>query len=698
MKSAKVTTAGEVATERSEVEDDAEGTMLNELEQALGTLLTEPARADLFAFCEAQFVEGGSWQELVGLYETFGAPFGPEGRADWERLIGQLESMAAALGVEERSQLFETVGQLWELQLGRPEQALRHYQASFKLWPKNQAALSRARGIYAGQGNWRLVTRLLELELHAVTEPVAQAELLVALGEAALDGGPDAERALGYLERAVQLAPTHEGVGRLASRLAMLPAEAASAHSPQEAAEVSVAAVRASAEIVAADVPVAAAVETEPKLKWKLSPALTALRSVAAGESVAPNRRVRRSDPATLAGLDRAALESLWASGEDDLGVLEALAKRYREAGDLASLSARYESAVKALVWQESAKELMIDAGRLYWQELGDMESAERMFKRVRLLDGREVTTLTFFAELARRAGEPRRLLTALQSLRDVTVEQVAWLEVSEELAGLAALDARTQDKAVEVWRQILRRSPHHAGARSGLQELLTTTGRWSTLLEVLKDDLALADGGEDQVRILESMAEVYRDRLNLPFMVAQTLQSILKVAPGHVDAAWALGERFASASRWSDAVTLMMEHASHAARAEDATRALRWVVEIWSDRLGQPWQAIGALEQLLEFEPRDALVMSELRRAFSERGAWGRLVELLERQAMRSDAAERAALLQEAAAIASTTLHDDVVCARIHEVLDTFRQRSCGRVGRRRCCFGVALWMARCR
>jgi tetratricopeptide (TPR) repeat protein len=321
--------------------------------------------------------------------------------------------MAPALGVEERSQLFETVGQLWELQLGRPEQALRHYQASFKLWPKNQAALSRARGIYAGQGNWRLVTRLLELELHAVTEPVAQAELLIALGEAALDGGPDAERALGYLERAVQLAPTLEGVGRLESRLAMLPAEAA--HSPQEAAEVSVAAVRAPAEVVAAEVPVAAAVETEPKLKWKLSPALTALRSAAAGESVAPNRRVRRSDPATLAGLDRAALESLWASGEDDLGVLEALAKRYREAGDLAPLSVLYESAVKALVWQESAKELMIDAGRLYWHELGDMEAAERMFKRVRLLDGREVTTLTFFAELARRAGEPRRLLTALE-------------------------------------------------------------------------------------------------------------------------------------------------------------------------------------------------------------------------------------------------------------------------------------------
>lgn len=642
--------------------------MLNELEQALGTLLTEPARADVFAFCEAQFVAGGSWQDLVGLYETFGAPFGPEGRADWERLIGQLESMAAALGVEERSQLFETVGQLWELQLERPEQALHQYQASFKLWPKNQAALSRARAIYAGQGNWRLVTRLLELELHAVTEPVAQAELLVALGEAALDGGADAERALGYLERAVQLAPTHKGVGRLESRLAMLPAEAA--HSRQEAAEVSVAAVRASAEIVAAEVPVAAAVEREPKLKWKMSPALTALRSVAAGESVAPNRRVRRSDPATLARLDRAALESLWASGEDDLGVLEALAQRYREAGDLASLAARYESAVKALVWQESAKELMLDAGRLYWHELGDMEAAERMFKRVRLLDGREVTTLTFFAELARREGDPRRLLGALRSLREVTVDQAAWLEVSEELAGLAALDARTQDKAVEVWRQILRRSPHHAGARAGLQELLTTTGRWSTLLEVLKDDLALADGGEDQVQILESMVEVYRDRLNLPFMVAQTLQSILKVAPGHAEAAWALGDRFASAGRWSDAVTMMMEHASHAVRAEDATRALRWVVEIWSERLRQPWQAIGALEQLLELQPRDALVMSELRVAFSERGAWGRLVELLKRQAYRSGAAERVALLQEAAEIASTTLHDDAVCARIHEVL----------------------------
>jgi hypothetical protein len=644
--------------------------MLNELEQALGTLLAEPARADLFAFCEAQFVADGSWQDLIGLYETFGAPFGPEGRVDWARLIERLESMAAALSVEERSQLFETIGQLWEARLGRPEQALRQYQAAFKLWPKNRAALARARGIYAGQGNWRLVTRLLELELHAVTEPLVQAELLVALGEAALNGGPDAERALGYLERAAQLAPTFEGVGRLASRLAALPAEGVAAQPSPEVHEAAVEDARAPAETVASAGPVAAAAPTEPKLKWKLSPALTALRSAAAGESVAPVRRARRSDPASLAGLDRAALESLWATGEDDLGVLDALAKRYRDVGDLASLAACYEAAVKGLVWQESAKELMIDAGRFYWQELGDMEAAERMFKRVRLLDGREVTTLTFFAELARREGDPRRLLVALQSLREVTVDQAAWLEVGEELAGLAAMDARTHDKAVDVWRQILRRSPRHAAARAALQELLTTTGRWSTLLEVLKDDLALADAGEDQVRILESMAEVYRERLNLPFMVAQTLQSILKIAPGHVEAAWALGERFASAGRWSDAVTMMMEHASHASRPEEATRALRWVVEIWSERLRQPWQAIGALEQLLELQPRDALILSELRRAFSERGAWGRLVELLERQALRSGGAERAELLEEAAAIASTTLRDDVVCARIHETL----------------------------
>ena len=644
--------------------------MLNELEQALGTLLTDPTRADVFTFCEAQFVAGGSWQDLVGLYETFGARIGVDGQADWARLIVQLESMAAALPVEERSQLFEAIGQLWEARLGRPEQALRQYQAAFKLWPKNRAALARARGIYAGQGNWRLVTRLLELELHAVAEPLAQAEVLVALGEAALEGGPDAERALGYLERAVQLAPTYEGVGRLQSRLAALPSEAVAEQASTQEADASLAAVRAPAEIVAPVFPVAPVLETEPKLKWKLSPALSALRSAASGESVASVRRARRTDSASLEGLDRAALETLWASGEDDLGVLEALAKRYREVGDLVTLAARYESAVKALVWQESAKELMIDAGRLYWKELGDLEAAERMFKRVRLLDGRELTTLTFFAELARMAGEPRRLLTALQSLRDVTVEQGSWLAVSEELASLSAMDARTHDKAVEVWRQILRRSPHHAGARAGLQELLTTTGRWSTLLEVLKDDLALATEVEDQVRILESVVEVYRDRLNLPFMVAQTLQSILKVAPGHVDAAWALGERFAAAGRWSDAVTMMMEHASHASRPEEATRALRWVVEIWSERLRQPLQAIGALEQLLELQPSDALVMSELRRAFSERGAWGRLVELLERQAQRSGAAQRADLLQEAATIASTTLRDDQVSARIHEAL----------------------------
>ena len=157
--------------------------MLNELEQALGTLMNEPTRADLFAFCEEQFVATGGWRDLIGLYETFGGASSSDGVPDWARLIERLESIATVLPVEERSMALETIGQLWETRLGRPEQALRQYQASFKLWPKNRTALSRAGAIYRAQGNWKLVNRLLELELHAVTEPLEQAELLVALGE-----------------------------------------------------------------------------------------------------------------------------------------------------------------------------------------------------------------------------------------------------------------------------------------------------------------------------------------------------------------------------------------------------------------------------------------------------------------------------------------------------------------------------------
>ncbi len=91
-------------------------------------------------------------------------------------------------------------------------------------------------------------------------------------------------------------------------------------------------------------------------------------------------------------------------------------------------------------------------------------------------------------------------------------------------------------EKAIDIWKGLLRLQPHLPEAVESLKRLYTRTEKWNALLELLKEDLETvpAEDVDEKVNRLLDIVAIYRDRLNLDVMVVNTYLSIVALKPDH--------------------------------------------------------------------------------------------------------------------------------------------------------------------
>ncbi len=152
------------------------------------------------------------------------------------------------------------------------------------------------------------------------------------------------------------------------------------------------------------------------------------------------------------------------------------------------------------------------------------------------------------------------------------------------EMARAAEQRSQNADKAIEIWKGLLRLRPHLPEAVASLRKLYTATEKWNALLELLKDDLDAVPAGETDEKInrhLEIVA-VYRDRLNLDVMVVTTYLNILALRPDHPAALAALAGRYEAQGRYGDLVQILARQAEAADDPAARVALHRRIASLW--------------------------------------------------------------------------------------------------------------------
>ncbi|MBX7083370.1 MAG: tetratricopeptide repeat protein [Nannocystaceae bacterium] len=314
----------------------------------------------------------------------------------------------------------------------------------------------------------------------------------------------------------------------------------------------------------------------------------------------------------------------------------------------------------------DAGNDVALLAGAVVWRRSGQAQLAEPYFRRVRRSEPAHPEVLAFYRALFAGDAGVAQLISVLVQARRASKDAEARFALAEEVAKLAESQPGGIDRAIETWRSVLREDGYDARAAAALERLYRDSGKWTALVELLKEESDRLGDGEAQAqariaRLLE-IAALYRDRLKLDTMALATLQRILDVDPWHEASLEALAETYAKAGRNNDLLGVYQRRIAAARDAGDVPRQvelLRKVAEIWLEQLGNPQRALEPLQSLLQLSPRDVAARTLLARIHEQRRDFRALIALRRQELSEREGDDARTLRLELAQLAEEKLGD---------------------------------------
>ena len=556
-------------------------------------------------------------------------------------------------------------------------------------------ALADARRWHREHADFELCLELIDLELGFTTGDSRRAELLHEKGRLLSDELLRDEAGQAAVQQALEAVPNHKPSGRVAGAddagarqlgadLPALPAAGRAGQGSRARLQPPRLGRRVLSEVPADRAPRGRRTSARA---WSSTPATAVRRRTSNGSCARRGRRdellalYRQRAERAQTRDERTAAEVLAGELCEQLGRGADAFAHFRKALDANPYEPRALQAVRAALtasgaWADLAKvletaartkrgeqdvALLTELALLFGNRLNQQDIAEPFFRRVRKLDPSNREMVEFYRAYHTARNELPQLLAVLAQAQKTESDLDRRVAMGIEMARAAEQRPQNADKAIEIWKGLLRLRPHLPEAVASLRKLYTATEKWNALLELLKDDLdavPAADVDEKINRHLEIVA-VYRDRLNLDVMVVTTYLNILSLKPDHPAALAALAGRYEAQGRYGDLVQILARQAEAAADPAARVALHRRIASLWADKLGKHQNAVASFEKIFEADPTDAETGARLKDLYTKARAWRPLIELLRKELPHSNAAGRRARLGEMARLAGERLND---------------------------------------
>jgi tetratricopeptide (TPR) repeat protein len=320
------------------------------------------------------------------------------------------------------------------------------------------------------------------------------------------------------------------------------------------------------------------------------------------------------------------------------------LGRMILEGADDEALVDAAKAAAQRAPREAAGDDVTLVAAEIVWRRSGQPVLAEPYYRRVRRNDPARAEVLEFYRELFAGDKDAAQLMQVLVQARRASRDPAVRFALAEEMAALAQGRLGSADRAIESWRSVLREDGHDPRAVAHLQRLYRETGKWTALVELLKEELDAIEAAPTNTALriekLLEIARLYRDELRLDAMTLATLQRILEIDPGHEESLSALADTYVSTGRFNDLLGVYQRLIQAAAEAGDQARRidlLLRVAGIWVHELGNPQRALEPLGEILAASPGHAAARQLLAQIHEQRRDWRALIAL-----RREELAER--------------------------------------------------------
>jgi len=475
-----------------------------------------------------------------------------------------------------------------ELWLG--VEALAMYRRVVELDAKNEEAASRLEALEQEAGNWEKMLDKYISEADSASEPQWATHMYFRAAEVAAKYGADRGRVEDLLKKALEMDPAHSDTAKHIEYLY---------RAQKRYAEL--------ADFLRGKLP--RLEEAQEKAACLLEVAYLELEhthqpELAEGHLREVQKIIPGMEKTTMLLVDAFTQQEKW---EDLIGL--------------------YEAELKA---GQNAEEIALQLGMLWWKKVGDLDTAEQYFAKLRKGDTMSPLVMNFYSEYYVAKDDYMRHLAMLQqAMRAVANDLDKSVELARRISAISV--EKSPEKAIDVWKRILKMDKMNAAAIEALKELFFRGEKWNALMELYKDlEHALPpEDTQGRIAVLMDMANLIEDKMKVDAMVVNVYNAILKLDPHHPQAMDALAEKYEAMGRWRDVIVIYEEKNASETDPAKKKNYLKQIANLWGTKLSNPNKAAEPLEQILEVDPADLETITALKDIYEKRRNWKGLFEL---------------------------------------------------------------------
>ncbi len=684
-----------------------------------------------------------SYQEVLEL-----APDHPASHRALDRLYRRAErwrDLAALLtreledaeGQEVTDRSFD-LALLYETKLEEPSVAVDYYEAVLAQSPTHlraQEALERLitgpavrqriaailEPIYESQGAWADLTRILEVELEAITDPASSVGTLMRMAGIYQENLHDPDKAFAAVARAAQADPADAAIREQLKQLATIrDAQGERAAVLEKAVEAAAGSTYLQSELLLelatlwyeeeqdfdkAEQVYGRLIATDPDNPDVVLPAARALERIhlERNDHAALAQDLRRqvklgSDPAEKVSLLVRLADLLELTLEDVPGAIAAHTERLEiDPTDVSAMVALERLHERNQEWQkligvlqmrdgvttdvDEQRALARRIGAIYETRLDDVENAIVAYNEVVSRFGSDIETLSALGRLYEAGEKWEDLSDVLEMMYEAEENPAHRAELRFRAAELMRTKTHSVERAIDYYNEVLLALPEHAGTIAALEEILTApdgsarvaaaralvayyrvAGKHGELLSAL-EVLSETDDPVEKLESLRQAAEVADVGLGDTAQAFALIGRAIHAGLGESDLGAMLGDfqRLAVASgKWREYVDLLVSIAPDVMDEDLQIEILMVVASVAESRLEDVDLARRYYGKVLEHRPDHRPALDALEHLHERGGDHAALLDIVRRKTeMTAVVSERVALLLRQADICDAHLGD---------------------------------------
>ena len=550
----------------------------------------------------------------------------------WEKLVGVYRRrIELETNSDESENLYAQMAQVLEEKLNRPGEAISAYREVLSIDPGSPNALLALDGLFTRQELWEDLAENLELQMNLADSEELQIQIMLRLADLREQKMGQVEGAIDGYRQVLEREPTNAVALNALERLGQVPEFQLAISEILEPLYEERGDFRKLISVY--EVQVRCADDSH--------------RRVELLQRIAELYEDAGSDPNAAFDTFARAMQ-LDAANDQTQATITRLAQSTGRFSDLAVV---FETLAEKQDDPELASQLTASAAGIYEREVGNVDKAVELYRRVLEIDSTNLEAaeaLQALYQATERFGEMSLILQRKSEILDSLDDQKAALY---EAARIEEEILENRARAIGVFLRVLEVDPEDLTSVDALIRLYLTLSRWEDLLGIYIRKIDLVIDPDEKKLIYYQVGAVYERELGDVQQAIDTYQKVLEIDPDDVEALGRLDVLYQTAENWQELLSILTHESELAADMTESVGFQYRIAELYEKKLGDIERAVELYRDILNIQTDHEPTLSALegikdgREAplaaagvlepiYDSTGAWLKLISVLEVQA----------------------------------------------------------------